>query len=73
MKSKKHLKECISALINYFVEDVRDRDLVCLRIRNTEDIQDKEVGISMRRRDQLKVDGAGACWAKSFTAIQHSA
>jgi len=33
---------------------VRDRDLVGLRIRNTENVQDKMVGISFRRRDQLK-------------------
>jgi len=33
---------------------VRDRDLVGLRIRNTENVQDKVVGISFRRRDQLK-------------------
>ena len=33
---------------------MRDRDLVGLRIRNTENVQDKMVGISFRRRDQLK-------------------
>ena len=31
-----------------------DRDLVGLRIRNTENVQDKVVGISLRRRDQFK-------------------
>ena len=41
-------------MTNYLVDDVRDRDLVGLRIRNTENVQDKLVGISFRRRDQLK-------------------
>jgi len=35
---------------------VRDRDLVGLRIRNTDNVQDKVVGISFRRSDQLKTD-----------------
>ena len=33
-----------------------DRDLVGLRIRNTENVRDKVVGIILRRRDQLKPD-----------------
>jgi len=40
--------------INYLVNDVSGKELVCLRIRNTENLQDKVVGISMRRWDQLK-------------------
>jgi hypothetical protein len=38
------------------VDEVPVRDLVGLRIRNTENVQDKVVGISLRRRDQLKPD-----------------
>ena len=53
---KAYLKECIAALTNYLVDDMHDRDLVGLRIRNTENVQDKVVGISLRRRDQLKRD-----------------
>ena len=49
-----YLRECITTLTNYLVNDVHDRDLVGLRIRNTENMQDKVVGISLRRRDQLK-------------------
>jgi hypothetical protein len=52
----KYLKECITALTNYLVKEVADRDMVGLSIRNTENIQDKVVGISLRRRDQLKPD-----------------
>jgi hypothetical protein len=43
-------------LTNYIVNDVRDIDLVGVRIRNRENVQDKVVGISFRRRDQLKPD-----------------
>ena len=49
-----YLKECITALRNYLVLDVRDKDLVGLRIRNTENVRDNVVGISLRRRDQFK-------------------
>ena len=51
-----YLKECITSLTNYLVDDVRDRDLVGLRIRNTDNVQDKVVGISSRHCDQLKPD-----------------
>ena len=51
-----YLKECISALTNFLVSDVRDRDLVGPRIRKTEKVQDKLVGISFRRRVHLKPD-----------------
>jgi len=40
-----YLKECITALTNYLVDDVPGRDLVDLRIRNTENVEDKVVGI----------------------------
>ena len=33
-----------------------NRDLVGLRIRNTENVQDKVLGLSFLRRDQLKPD-----------------
>jgi hypothetical protein len=48
-----YLNECITALTNYLVDEVADRDLVGVRIRNTENVQDKVVGISFSRRDQL--------------------
>jgi len=50
------LKECFTSWTNYLDDDVRDRDLVGLRIRNTENVQDKVVGISFRLRDRLKPD-----------------
>jgi len=48
-ESTAYLKECITALTNYLV-DVRDSEMG-LRIRNSEDVQNKVVGISFRRRD----------------------
>jgi hypothetical protein len=49
-------KECITALTEYLVDKVPGRDLVGLRIRNTDNLQDKVFGISLRRRDQFKSD-----------------
>jgi len=57
-------------LKNYLVDDVPGSDLVGLRIRNTENAEDKVVGISFRRRDQLKPD---VVWAVVGKVIQSSA
>jgi len=62
-----YLKECITALTDYLVNDVPGRDLVGLRIRNTENVEDKVVGISLRRRDQLTPD---VVWAVLGKVIQ---
>ena len=65
-----YLKECITAITDYLVDKVPDRDLVGLRIRNTENVQDKVAGISLRRRDQLKPD---VVWAVLGKVIQSNA
>jgi len=65
-----YLKECFTALTNYLIDKVPDRDLVGLRIRNTENVQDKVVGISLRRRDQLKGD---VVWSVLGKVIQSNA
>jgi hypothetical protein len=54
-----YLQECITALTNYLVDELPGRDLVGLRIRNTENTEDKVVGICLRRRDKFK---PGAIW-----------
>ena len=41
-----YLKECITALSNFLVDYVRDRDLVGLRIQNTDNVRAKVLGIS---------------------------
>ena len=51
-----HLKECITALTNYLVDEVPGRHLVGLRVRNTKNVQDKVTGISLRRRYHFKRD-----------------
>jgi hypothetical protein len=65
-----YLKEFITALTNYIVDKVPDRDLVGLRIRNTENVPDKVVGISLRRRDQFKAD---VVWSVLGKVIQSNA
>ena len=49
---------------------MRDRDLVGLRIRNNENVQYKVVGMSFRRRDQLKPDVA---WGVLGKVVQSNA
>ena len=49
---------------------MHNRDLVRLRIRNTENVQDKVVGISLRRCDQLKPD---VVWGVLGKVIQSNA
>jgi hypothetical protein len=49
------LQEFITALTGYLVDQVPDRDLVGLRIRNTENVEDKVLGTSLPRRDQPDV------------------
>ena len=51
-----YFKEFITALTNYLLDKVQGRDLVGLRIRNTENVQDHVVGISLCRRDQFEAD-----------------
>jgi hypothetical protein len=65
-----YLKECITALSNYLVDKVPDRDLVGLRIRNSENVQDKVVGISLFPRDQFKADMA---WDVHLKVVQGNA
>jgi len=65
-----YVKECITALTNYLVDDVPARVLVSLRIRKTENLKIKEVGISLRRREQLKTD---VVWTVIAKEIQSNA
>jgi hypothetical protein len=51
-----YLRECITGLTNYLVDEVPNRDLVGLTIPNTDNFEDKMIGLSLRRRDQLQPD-----------------
>jgi len=53
-----YFKAC-TALTNYIVDEMHNRDLVGLRICNTENVQDKAVGISLHRRDGLNLMWTG--------------
>jgi len=57
-------------LTEYIDDDVPVRDLLVLIIRNTKIVEDKVVGISSRRRDQLKPD---VVWAVNGNVIQSNA
>ena len=52
------------------MDNVPGRDLICLRIRNTENIQDKVDAFSLRLRDQLKPD---VVWGIPTKVIQSNA
>ena len=65
-----YLKVCITAFRNNIKDDVPRRDLVGLRIRNTENLQDKMVGTSLRYRDQIKRD---VVWGVIAKMIQSNA
>jgi hypothetical protein len=54
-----YLKECITALSNYLVDKVPVIDLVGLRIRNSENVEVKVVGISLRRREHFSLIWSG--------------
>jgi len=42
-----YLKECITALTNYIVDEMSGRDLVGMRIRNTDNVEEKVVDITL--------------------------
>jgi hypothetical protein len=65
-----YLKKRITTLTNYLVNEVPEKDLLGLRFRNTEKVQDKVVSISLRRRNQFKAD---VVWSVLGKVIQSNA
>jgi hypothetical protein len=65
-----YLWVCIVSFTDYMVSDVPGRDLIGLRISNTDNFQDKVLGISLGRCDQLKYDVA---WDVPVKVIQSTA
>jgi hypothetical protein len=55
-----HFLASVTDMLEYAVRNVRGSDIVGLTIRNTVNRQDKGIGISFRRRDQLSEDVIGA-------------
>ena len=48
-----HFQASVTELLDYAVRDCRDSDMVGITIRNTVNMQDRAIGISFRRKDQL--------------------
>ena len=48
-----HFQACVTDLFDYALRNCRDSDMAGLTIRNEVNIQDKAIGISFRRKDQL--------------------
>ena len=46
------------------------RYLMDFKIRNTENVEDKVVGISLRRREQIKLDVVWAVLRKMFQSME---
>jgi hypothetical protein len=65
-----YLKVCITKLTNYLVDEIPGRDFVGIKVRNTENLRDKVVGISFRRRAQLKPD---VVWGVLGKVVQSNA
>jgi hypothetical protein len=65
-----YLRKPIPAITIYVVDKVPGADLVALGIRNTENVQEKVVGISLGRRDHLKPD---VVWSVLGKVIQSNA
>ena len=64
-----YLKECITTLNDYSVDEVVDRYLVGLGIRNTENVQDKVATISFQCRDRLNLTLSLMYSPRSFRAM----
>jgi hypothetical protein len=51
-----HFQASVTELFEYVLRDCRDSDMDGLTIRNEVNVQDKAIGISFGRRDQLAED-----------------
>jgi hypothetical protein len=51
-----HLLASVSDLFEHALQNCNDSDMVGITISNEENVQDKAIGISFRRRDQLTRD-----------------
>jgi hypothetical protein len=65
-----HLKRALESVIEYVKRDVDPTDMLGINIRNTENIMDKDMGISMRPCSEMNID---VLWAVMFKVIQSNA
>jgi len=54
-----HFQASVTDLFEYALRNSRDSDMVGLTIRNELNMQDKAIGISIRRKDQLSEEIIG--------------
>jgi len=59
-----HFQASVNDLFDYALRDVHDSDMVGITIRNEVNLQDKAIGISFRRRDQLSADVIRSVFSK---------
>lgn len=65
-----YLQQAIEDVLDELLKDTDPGDMVGLTIRNTDNLQDKPVGISMRRSDQISAD---VVWSVMSKIIQSNA
>jgi len=51
-----HFLDVVTQLFDYALRDLEDSDMVGIITSNEVELKDRAIGISFRRRDQIKVD-----------------
>ena len=59
-----HFLDSVSDLLQYALRDCEDSDMVGVTIRNEVNVQDKAIGLSFRRKDQISADVILSVWEK---------
>jgi len=65
-----HFVASVADLVGYAVRNCRDSDMVGITIRNEVNLQDRAIGISFRRRDQLSEN---VIWSVFEKVVQSNA
>ena len=65
-----HFQASVTELFGYALRDCRDSDMVGLTIRNEVNIQDKPIGFSFRRKDQISEE---VVWSIFEKVVQSNA
>jgi hypothetical protein len=59
-----HFLDSVSDLLQYALRDCEDSDIEGVTIRNEVNVQDKAIGLSFRRKDQISADVILSVWEK---------
>jgi len=59
-----HFQASVNDLFDYALSDVNDSDMVGITIRNEVNLQDKAIGYSFRRREQLSAEVIWSVFSK---------